>query len=330
MTDNSLTEYALNLIDKKGKSARDQACQEIIQFNYSNSIIDAALKFYAKNTLSKVLPIFPTLINLSCNAVGGQAEKTKTIATAMMLVTASGDIHDDIIDKSTHKFSRKTVFGKYGKDIAILAGDALLLQGITLLNNCSDLSIEQRKTIIGLVAQSIFEMIKAESTETCLWKRNNVSAEDYFDIIRLKGSAAELQCRIGGIVGSSDEKALDEIAHYGRIIGILSTMKEEFIDMQNMPELWHRINYELPPYPIIYALHDDTLKKQVIPFISKNASAKDLQIMANIVLNSRAVQRLKSEMAELGQRELTQNPLLKDNARGNDAVLLLRALANEM
>ena len=107
-------------------------------------------------------------------------------------------------------------------------------------------------------------------------------------------------------------------------------MKEEFIDMQNMPELRHRINYELPPYPIIYALQDDTLKKQVITFISKKASGKDLQIMADIVLNSRAVQRLKSEMAELGQRELTQNTLLKDNAKGKDAVLLLRALSTEI
>jgi len=133
--------------------------------------------------------------------VGGKPEKNKILGTAMTLITASGDIHDDIIDRSTHKFSRKTLLGKYGKDIALLAGDALLIQGVTLLNHCDDLSIEQRKTVGDLVAQSMFEMIKAESIETCLWKKQEITAKEYFNVISLKGSVAELHCRIGGIVG---------------------------------------------------------------------------------------------------------------------------------
>ena len=331
MTANSLTEYALNLIDRKGKLVLDQACQKIQQFDYGSDIINAALKYYAQTTLSKVLPIFPTLIYLSCYAVGGKPEKTKSLATAMTLITASGDIHDDIIDRSTHKFSRKTLFGKYGKDIALLAGDALLIQGVTLLNNCDDLSIEQRKTVADLVAKSTFEMIKAESIETCLWKKQEVKAEEYFNVISLKASVAELHCRIGGIIGSADTKTIDDIAHYGRIVGLLATMKEEFVDMQNIPELKHRIKYELPPYPVIYALQDEKLKKQINPIIIKKKPTKnDLQFIANIVLNSEMVNELKSEMAELGLKELGANSMLAENKRGKDAAILLRALATEM
>ena len=331
MITNPLTESALELIECKGKCVLAQACQKILQFDYGSEIIDEAMKYYAKTTLSRVLPIFPTLIYLSCNAVGGKPEKTKSVATAMMLITASGDIHDDILDKSTHKFSRKTVFGKYGKDTALLAGDALLIQGITLLNNCDDISIEQRKTIMDLVAQSMFEMINAESKEAGLWKKQDVTAEECFEVIRLKGSVAELQCRIGGIVGAADGKSLDDLSHYGRVIGILSTMKEEFIDIQNTPELKHRIKYELPPYPVICAIQDKTLKKQIIPYITKKKpTERDLKFVANLVLNSAGVHKLKSEMEELGQKELAENHLLKNNRRMKEAAILLQALATEM
>ncbi len=72
---------------------------------------------------------------LSSKAVGAIPKNLQSVATAMLLITSSGDIHDDIVDNSSRKFSRKTVVGKYGKEIALLAGDMLLIQGMTLLQN---------------------------------------------------------------------------------------------------------------------------------------------------------------------------------------------------
>ena len=41
-----------------------------------------------------------------------------------------------------------TVFGKYGGDIGILAGDALLMHGMSLLNKSSNTIGEAKKPII--------------------------------------------------------------------------------------------------------------------------------------------------------------------------------------
>jgi len=328
----SLKKKALTIIDKRGRTALEEASREILQNQHDGGIVSDALNYYAKETFPSVLPLFPALISLSCEAVGGQPEKTKPLAVAMMLITASGDIHDDIIDKSTHKFGKKTLFGKYGSEVTLLAGDTLLVQGMTLFQNrCDSLSREQKQAISGLICKSMFEIAKAEAIETRLWKKANVTPQEYFEVIRLKGSIAEAQCRIGGILGDADEKSLDSIAHFGRVIGILSTMMDEFMDILNFSELQHRIKNELPPYPMICAFENEVLKKQINLIISKaEFLRKDAKVVAEKILNSEEAHNLKVELKELVENELKNNFLLKKNKRGKELIILLQALAESV
>ena len=329
MKSTSLKEKALNIIDKRGRTALEEASREILQNQFDGGVVSDALNYYAKEILPRVLPLFPALISLSCEAVGGQPEKTQSLATAMMLITASGDIHDDIIDKSTHKFGKKTLFGKYGSEVTLLAGDALLVQGMALFQNrCDSLSREQKQAISDLITKSMFEIAKAEAIETRLWKKANVTPQEYFEVIRLKGGIAEVQCRIGGVIGGADEKSLEAIAQYGRVIGILSIVLDEFMDTLNFSELQHRLKNELPPYPVICAFQDEAVKKQIMPLIKKGVfSKRAAQCMAEAVLGSAAVYNFRKNMKELVENEITNNFLLKNNTRGKDLMILLQALA---
>lgn len=328
----ALTDMAIDLIDNLGKSVLEEVSQTMIQSEYSESVISDALTYYAQVTLPRVLPIFPALIYLSCKAVGGKPENTKKIAIPMMLITASGDIHDDIIDKSKSKFRKKTVFGKYGKDITLLVGDTLLTKGMALLQkNCEYLQPTQRIEILDFISKAMFELVEAEASETRLWKKENVTPTEYFEVIRKKGSVAELHCRIGGILGDADEVALEHITRYGRAIGLLSTMKDEFMDLQNLSEIRQRISNEMLPYPFIYAFQNETLRKLILPIISKSyVSKKELAFAVEMVINSVNIKELRAELKGIGQKELAENPLLQDSKKGNGAALLLQALANEV
>lgn len=332
MKQRSLTEIAVDIMEKRGSLALAEAAGQILQAKYDSGTVSEALKYYAKAIFPRVLPIFPALIYLSCKAVGGKPEQTKTVASAMMLITASGDIHDDIIDKSTSKFARQTVFGKYGKDITLLAGDVLLIQGMALLQKTSEsLPVEQRTDIADLITKSMFELAEGEASETCLWKKPNITPEEYFEVIRRKGSVAELHCRIGGIIGCADEKTLVDTKKYGRLIGILSTMKDEFLDLENFSELKNRINNEMLPYPIMCAFQNRTLKKQLLPIImDNNFSKKDLPFVTETILNSAEVRKIKAEMRDLYEKEIKENTLLQDRKKGEEVTLLLKALANEL
>jgi len=330
MIETSLTQNALDIVYRNGQFARAQTCKKILTSKYDGGIIREALHYYAKNVLPRVLPIFPTLIALSCRVVGGIPEKSNSVAIAMMLITSSGDIHDDIVDNSTRKFSKKTIVGKYSKDIALLAGDLLLIQGMTALQNECDLSSKQRQTIADLVAAAMVEIVKAEALETSLWHKTNVSPREYFEVIELKAGVAELHCRIGGIIGGGDKKAIDNLARYGMAVGILSTLKEEFVDLLNSAELDHRIRHELPPYPMLCAMQNKPLTNKLTFSKKAKFSAEDLLRIAKTVLGSLEVEKLNAAFREFGRKELANNKLLKGNEQATELVLLLEALSDEL
>jgi geranylgeranyl pyrophosphate synthase len=332
MKPKTLTEIAIGIIEKRGNFALVEASQQILQSTYDDGMISEALKYYAKTVFPRVLPIFPALIDLSCEVVGGKTEEAKFLAVPMLLITASGDIHDDIIDKSTKKYDRKTVFGKYGQEITLLAGDVLLTQGLSLFQKSSEfLSAEQRANVLSLITEAMVELTAAEASEICLWKKRNLTPEECFEVIEHKGSVAELHCRIGGIIGSADEKNLVDLKEYGKLVGILSTMKDEFLDLENFSELKNRINNEMPPYPIVCAFQNKTLRKQILPIImNQSFSEKDLPFVVESILSSDEVKKLKSELKELVEKEISRNKLFKDCKNGEDAYLLLKALTYEM
>jgi octaprenyl-diphosphate synthase len=332
MSTGSLTQNAICIVQGTGHSALSQACQKMLQNQYDSGIIREALHHYARMVLPNVLPIFPSLVYLSSKAVGIVPENSKSVAAALMLITSSGDIHDDILDNSKEKFGRKTVFGKFGKDIALLAGDVLLIQGTTILQNeCSNLSSMKRKAIADFIAASMLEIVKTEALEISLWHKANVTPEEYLEVIRMKGGVAELHCKIGAIIGGGRQEAIDDLGHYGRVIGVLSTLKEEFVDMTVFTELRHRIKHELPPYPMLCAMQNKTLKDEIVGVTKKvKFSRNDFQLIAERVLGSLEVGKLTAETRDFGRKELTTNLLLRGNERGSELAVLLEALASEL
>jgi len=195
-SESELMETVKGIIEKRGRDAIEQARKEILDSQYDSGAISSALKYFARVTLKGGLPVFPALISLSCEAVGGKTEKTTSIGAALTLIAGTADIHDDIIDQSTVKYSKKTVLGKFGADVALLAGDALLTQGLMLLHKeCESLPKEQKETILNLLFQAFIKISQAEAAETKLMKRLDVPPEKYFEIIRMRAVVPELHCK---------------------------------------------------------------------------------------------------------------------------------------
>jgi geranylgeranyl pyrophosphate synthase len=133
-SETELMKTVRNIIEKRGKPAVEIATKEILQTPFKGGVVSTATKYFVEVTLRGFLPVFPALLSLSCEVGGGNPEKAPSIGAAMSLIAGAADIHDDIIDQSETKYSKKTVFGRFGRDISLLAGDALLMQGSMLLH----------------------------------------------------------------------------------------------------------------------------------------------------------------------------------------------------
>ena len=114
-----------------------------------------------------------------------------------------------------------------------------------------------------MIPKALYEISTAEALEIKLSKKPVIDPDEYFEIMRLKGVVAEIQCRIGGILGQADEATLEALAGYGRTIGMLGAIKDEFSDVLNGPELIHRIKFECPPLPMVYAYQDEKVRRQI-------------------------------------------------------------------
>jgi geranylgeranyl pyrophosphate synthase len=327
-----LMENFKGIIEERGKDALEEARKEILGLQYNGGPVSSALEYFAKVTLRGALPVFPALTSLSCEAVGGKTEKTTSIAAALTLIAGAADVHDDIIDQSPTKYSKKTVLGKFGRDVALLAGDALLMQGLMLLHKeCESLSREQGKAIQNLVLEAFFEISKAEAMETRLMKRFDTPPQEYFEVLKSKAVVPELYCKIGAIMGNGDADAVEILGHYGRTFGIISLIREEFIDLSEYAELQNRLKNECPPLPMLYALQNPKTKKEIILLLeNKKLIKKSTLTMVETILATKEAQELKGKMDLMIKEETENLKCLKNSNITSELTLLITAIKEEL
>ena len=131
-------------------------------------------------------------MSICCEAVGGDPNATIPFAVPLSLISGALDIQDDIIDQSKTKHGQPTVYGKYGKEIAILTADALLFKGFTLLYEaCTNLPKEKAERIMKTIKDMFYELGNAEALELNLRGRIDITPEEYLRIVRRKAADVE-------------------------------------------------------------------------------------------------------------------------------------------
>jgi geranylgeranyl pyrophosphate synthase len=141
----------------------------------------------------------------------------------------------------------------------------------------------------------------------------------------MRAAIAEAVMRIGAIIGNGNDEEIEILGHYGRILGLLAAIREEFIDIFEPEELMNRYRHEFLPLPILYALQNKQKRYKIMHLINKNRiSADNVYTIADLVMNSEEVRKLKNDMKSLIESELISLKLLKRNVK------VLRSLLNSM
>lgn len=320
-TRKKLMERVQVILKKHGQNAFETAKNVILKEKNVCTQVYEALRYFMEESWYDVQ--HPALISLACKAVGGNSNKAINIGASIVLLAGAADLHDDVIDKSKVKNSRPTVLGKFGKDIAILAGDALLFMGLFLLyKSCEGLSKEQSEAIMKIVKQAFFEISNAEAIEAKHRKdKYNLTPEKYYKIIEAKAAVAEACARIGAILGGGSLEEIDVLGHYGRTLAILMTIRDEFIDIFEPDELANRIKNECLPFPFLYALKNAKERDKLIQLIKANKiTEKVSQKLVDLITGMEETQKLKNELRSLIENEIN---LLKSIKRNHNTLKLI-------
>jgi geranylgeranyl diphosphate synthase type I len=312
--ENDVVEQVQKLLEERGSKALEEARNQVLQEKVECKEVREALNYFMQEYWRDLAR--PTLLSIACEAVGGDPEITTPIAVSMILISGAIDIHDDIIDQSKVKGSRPTVLGKFGKDVALLVGDALLFKGFTLLYKAIEKGIPADKvaTIIDIIKKAFFELGDAEALELRFRGRLDVTPEEYLSMVRKKAADVEAHTRISAILGGGSEEDIDALGKYGRILGMLAILNDDLMDMIDFEEAQHRIKKECLPLPVLFTLQNPEIKPKISAILLKETITKeDAETILETVHKTGELEHFKRLMEELCAKACLQIKNLRHN-----------------
>lgn len=315
-----LMKQAINIIQKRGRKGLKLA-QKIVKGERVNfRPLHEALTYFMKDWEDVV---HPGLLSLACEAVGGSPNSTTELGASIALLAGGADVQDDVIDQSRIKNAHMTVFGKFGKDIAILTGDILLLEGLYLLHRaCESFDTTCKNQIFDIVKRAFFSISSAEAEEASIRGNFNITSEEYFKIIETKVAVAEATTKIGAIIGNGTAEQIEAMSNYGKTYGILLAVRDEFIDIYDPIEVKNRAENECLPLPILVTFKSKRKKKKITELLKRDTitdSAID-QILETVAC-SKHVQTFKKGMFSIINKQKQQLAKIKNSRKTLELLL---------
>jgi len=291
---------------ERGLQALQAAEKEILFEKIESPEVREALTYFMKKIWRDTHR--PALLSLFCEAVGGKAEVTTQIANSAILMSGAAAIHDDIIDGSKTKGVGPTVFGKFGKDIALLVGDVLLFKGLTILLQAvgNNISAEKLSEILNITKRTFFELGDAEALELHFRGKIDITPAEYLHVLEKKAAIVEGYAQIGVILGNGSKEEFENISKYGKVLGMLIMLRDELIDMIDAEEARHRIERESPPLPVIYALQNKKIKSSIAPLLlKKKLTKRDVEFVKQSTLKTNGIRCCQELMEKLADEAYT-------------------------
>jgi len=178
--------------------------------------------------------IRPVFALLACQLFDDNHEKALNPAIAIEVFHNFTLLHDDIMDKAEMRRNRPTVHTKWNENTAILSGDAMLIKAYQLLAQCDPAIL---KPILDVFSQTSIEVCEGQQLDMDFETRNDVSIDEYINMIRLKTAVLLAgSLKIGAICGGASEKEADLLYRFGIDIGIAFQLKDDYLDVYGNPD----------------------------------------------------------------------------------------------
>lgn len=143
-------------------------------------------------------------------------------------------MHDDIMDNAPTRRGKATVHEKWGVNTAILSGDVMLVAAYKLLESVEDKCF---KKVLKRFNQVAAEVCEGQALDMQFATRNDVTKEEYINMIRLKTSVLlGFALELGAIIAEADDESVQSLYEIGVNLGIGFQLKDDILDVYADPE----------------------------------------------------------------------------------------------
>lgn len=181
--------------------------------------------------------IRPVLCLLTYSLFKSDWEKQVPAALSVEIFHNFTLMHDDIMDKAPLRRGKQTVHEKWNDNIAILSGDVMLVNAYQYLNKVQGLSLEAFQHLLGRLSRIAAEVCEGQQFDMNFESRDDVTVEEYIEMIRLKTSVLiGFSMEMGGLLATAPASVSDSLYRIGETIGLGFQLKDDLLDVYGDPE----------------------------------------------------------------------------------------------
>ena len=176
----------------------------------------------------------PCLLLMACDMFGGNVEQAVQASLAIEVFHNFTLMHDDIMDKAPLRRGQATVHEKWNTNIAILAGDVMMVEANRLMMQVNDSILRPVLDIFNDTAAGVCEGQQMDMNFETL---STVHIDEYVNMIRLK-TAVLLggALKIGAIIGDASMHDAGHLYDFGVQLGVAFQLQDDILDMYGDPE----------------------------------------------------------------------------------------------
>ena len=172
--------------------------------------------------------IRPVLLLLACEAFGGDVTDAMPAALAVEMFHNFTLLHDDIMDNAVVRRGKPSVYAKWGSNVAILSGDAMMIEAYKLLRGVPE---DKLARILYIFTPMALQVCEGQQYDMDFENMESVPMSDYPKMIGLK-TAVLIACsaKMGALIGGASEKECDLLYKFGYDLGLAFQIADDWLD----------------------------------------------------------------------------------------------------
>jgi octaprenyl-diphosphate synthase len=231
----------------------------ILQRLHSDAGLIKQIAEYIVNAGGKRLR--PALVLLSAGALGYGGTRHRELAAIVEFIHTATLLHDDVVDESDLRRSRKTANILFGNAPSVLVGDALYSRSFQMMVDVGDMRV------MSILADATNIIAEGEVMQLMNCHNADVDEAHYLQVIRCKTAKLfEASSRLGAIAGGAGPETENRLAGYGNHLGTAFQLIDDVLDYSGSEaETGKHLGDDLaegkPTLPLIYVMQHGTAEQ---------------------------------------------------------------------